>query len=134
MSDCPFCQLISEGLPEHGLYEDESFIVILDRESLGLGHCMIIPKRHVAKVYELDESEYAALFLLAKGLAPHLERATESKAVGYIVFGSGLSHAHLHLVPHNAPEDLLHPQVRKLSESELKANAASLRPFLHKRR
>src|SRR5690349_13630438 len=102
MADCPFCQFAQEGLPVQGLYEDNSLMVILDMNSLGVGHCMVIPKQHVVQVFELDEQTYSALFLLAKKLAPYLLRATGSKAIGYVIFGSGLPHAHLHLVPHNS--------------------------------
>jgi histidine triad (HIT) family protein len=57
MIDCPFCQLLAHGLPAHCLYEDRRFFVLLDRASMGPGHCMVIPKRHVVTVYDLDESE-----------------------------------------------------------------------------
>lgn len=132
MRECPFCQIASSGLPPHGLYEDESFLVMLDRESLSFGHCMVIPKRHVAKLYELDAKEYEALFRLAGKLALQLERALGAKAVGYVAFGSGLPHAHLHLVPHDEPDVLEHPHehLRKLSDEELTAEAARLRAML----
>jgi histidine triad (HIT) family protein len=127
---CPFCDLVRTGLPAHGLYEDESFLVILDRASLGAGHCLIIPKVHVRQTYELDERTYRDLFLLARRLAPRLQRITAAYAVGYIIFGSGLPHAHLHLVPHNSPAELEHPQVQLVSDEELRERAAYLRPLL----
>lgn len=132
MSVCPFCQFATKGLPPHGLFEDESFMIILDRESLGFGHCMVIPKRHVVKVYELPEGESAALFALAKKVATHLERVLGVKAVGYVAFGSGLPHAHLHLVPHNDERVLLYPYeyAKKLSDEELRNGAERLRALL----
>jgi histidine triad (HIT) family protein len=130
MSDCPFCQLAEGDMPPHCLYENGRFFVLLDRGSLGVGHCMVIPRRHVAQVIDLNEDEYTALFLLAKKLAPHLQQAAGTRAVGYVVFGSGLPHAHLHLVPHNRPEQLEHPQPKTLSDDELRANATFLRRFL----
>ncbi len=132
MSDCPFCQIAEEGLPPHGLFEDESFFVILDKESLAFGHCMVIPKRHVVKVYELNESETAELFALARKVAVYLERALDVKAVGYIAFGSGLPHAHLHLVPHSDSRVLEYPHeyLRRLSDGELRAEAEKLRSML----
>ncbi len=128
--DCPFCQLVETGMPPHCVYENGRFFVLLDRSSLGVGHCMVIPRRHVAQIIDLDESEYIALFLLAKKLAPHLQRATRTRAVGYVVFGSGLPHTHLHLVPHNQPEELEHPRPETLTDDELRQNAAFLRRFL----
>lgn len=127
---CPFCRIARAGLPPHGLYEDEAFLLLLDPDSLGRAHCLLIPKRHVAQVHDLGEQEYSALFLLAKQLAPCLQRATRARAVGYVAFGSGLPHAHLHLVPHDEPAELEHPQPRALSAVELRANAAWLRPVV----
>lgn len=130
--DCPFCQIAVQGLPSHGLYEDEAFFILLDRGSLGPAHCMLVPKHHVPQIHELTGVEYEELFLLAKRLAPCLQEAVKSRAVGYVAFGSGLPHAHLHLVPHNDPKELESPQPRTLSESELQANAARLRTFVSK--
>jgi histidine triad (HIT) family protein len=106
--DCPFCQIIQESV-NYLIYEDDAFIVIPDRDSLGFGHCMIIPKRHVTKVYELDEVTHAALFTLAKKFATKLEAVTSKKAVAYTAFGSGLPHAHLHLIPHDDIDVLVNP-------------------------
>ena len=128
----PFCQIANEGLPSHGLYENEALFVILDRESLGFGHCMVVPKRHVVKVYELDQQEYIAFFELAKRLALQLEAVLKVKAVGLVAFGSGLSHAHLYLVPHNTSRVLLYPHeyAKVLSDEELQAAAGKLRSLL----
>lgn len=44
---CGFCEIAERGLQAHGLYEDEFAFVILDRDSRGFGHCMVIARRHV---------------------------------------------------------------------------------------
>jgi histidine triad (HIT) family protein len=132
MATCPFCQIAKAGLPPHGVYEDASFFIMLDRESLGFGHCMVIPKRHVVKVYDLNAHETSAFFALAQQFAIQLEHVLAVKAVGYIAFGSGLPHAHLHLVPHNDSRVLVYPHdyARALSEEELQAQAERLRTLL----
>lgn len=134
MDTCPFCRFFADGLPEHGLYKEENCIAVLDSESLGFGHCMVIPRRHVTEFHELTESEFSSCFRLAKLLAPILKRVTGTVAVGYVVFGSGLPHAHLHLVPHDDSDVLLRPldHVRQRSEAELRADAARLRPIIER--
>ncbi len=131
MASCPFCRLAAEGLPAHGLYEDPQFVVILDKASLGFGHCMLIPKQHVVEVHELSQEMYVALFLLAKAIAARLKAATGARAIGYSAFGGGLPHAHLHLVPHDDPQVLVDSlkYVRYPSEAELQEQAQQLRPF-----
>jgi histidine triad (HIT) family protein len=93
---------------------------------------MVIPKRHVVKVYELDEQEYVAVFDCARRLASQLERVLKVKAVGFVAFGSGLPHAHLHLVPHDTSRVLVYPHeyVKALSDEELQSVAAKLRALL----
>jgi len=129
---CPFCKLINEGLPPHVIYENGDFFIMLDKESLGFGHCMIIPKTHVVEVHELDDETYNNLFLLAKKLAFKLKQVTARKAVAFVAFGSGLPHAHLHLVPHDTSRILVNPAeyVKNLSDEELKNNAEKLRALI----
>src|SRR6266536_1401013 len=131
-TDCPFCRISSAeppDLPPHLLYEDALLMVLLDRQSLGLGHCMFIPRRHVTEIHELIESEYLALFQLAQRLASCLKEVTRTRAVGFVSFGSGLPHAHLHLVPHDKDAVLLEPlkYLRNVSDEELQQDAARIR-------
>jgi histidine triad (HIT) family protein len=148
MAECPFCELIKDTTTSHTVYEDTSFIVILDKESLGIGHCMIIPKIHVSKIYELDDKTYIELFKFAKKLSGILKVFPQEKnyrsfantgglspienAVAYTSFGTGIQHAHLHLIPHNNPEVLLNPAkyIKKLSDKEIEKNAEIIRNLI----
>lgn len=132
MLGCTFCELTRAGLPQHGIYEDASFLVLLDRESLGFGHSLVIPKPHAQQLIDLEPDLYAACFALARVIASELQVATESTAVAFVAFGSGLPHAHLHLVPHSDPEILLRPtaHVRHVSQKGLRAQAEILRAHL----
>ncbi len=127
--DCPFCKLVKQGLPDHCIYEDNNFFVILDKGSLGFGHCMVIPKEHKEKIYELEDDKYTSLFSLAKNLTQKLLKITNKKAVAYMAFGSGLPHAHLHLVPHDDQDVLINPMkyLRKLTDEELKKEADEIK-------
>ena len=127
MEHCPFCAIDAVGLPPHGLLEDEQCFVVLDRESLARGHCMVIPRRHAPSVSELPASENRHVFDLARWLAPRLARATGTKSVGYVAFGTGLPHAHLHLVPMDDSSVLLTPRPTLLDDEELAVSARELR-------
>ena len=124
---CPFCEIVELGFLPHVLHEDEVAYVLLDRDSLGFGHCMVVPRHHVRQLHELSPVEYERVFALAKELAPKLIRATGKKAVGFVAFGSGLPHAHLHVVPNDDPSELLKPSGERLTDAELAANAVRLR-------
>lgn len=84
--DCPFCDIGSGGLPPHGLFEDDDIFVILDRKPLSFGHCMVVPKRHVVKLYDLAPPEHANVLALAQRLASTLEQSLECKSVAYLAF------------------------------------------------
>jgi len=130
--ECVFCNLISSGA-DYVVYEDNTFVVIPDRDSLGFGHCMIIPKKHVAKIYELDEVIYNQLFDLAKRMSEKLEKIAGKKAVAYTAFGSGLPHGHLHLIPHDDIDVLINPtkHMERKSPDELREMAAQLKTRLN---
>jgi histidine triad (HIT) family protein len=130
VAGCPFCELLGDGLPAHAIWEDGTCFVLLDRESLGFGHCMVIPRRHVGTVYDLPEDDYCAVFRVARELAPRLARATNQHAVGYVTFGTGLPHAHLHLVPMSQDSVLSAPRPTLLSDDTLTSHAQQLRSIL----
>jgi histidine triad (HIT) family protein len=131
MQDCPFCNM-SKNPPKHLIYQDDLFYVIPDMDSLGFGHCMIIPNQHVEKIYELSDEVYAKLFNLAKKFSEILLKCTDKKTIGYVAYGSGLLHAHLHLVPHDTVDVLSNPcdYEKRLSEKELIADAKKIKLFL----
>ena len=65
MSDCIFCKIIQGEIPSATLYEDDTYKVILDRFPGNEGHALIMPKKHIANLFELDEKTAAGLFRLA---------------------------------------------------------------------
>jgi histidine triad (HIT) family protein len=119
-------------LPPHGLFEHEDAFVMLDRRPLSFGHCMVVPKRHVVKLYDLPPHEHARVLALARRLARALEHALGCRSVAYLAFGSGLPHAHLHVVPHDDPHTVLEPlaHVHTRTDEQLARDAARLRGLL----
>ena len=54
MSDCIFCKILSGEIPSATVYEDDEFKAILDRFPSNKGHVLILPKTHVANIFEID--------------------------------------------------------------------------------
>ena len=105
MSDCIFCKIIKGELPCFKVYEDEICIAFLDIHPINTGHTLVIPKRHVARSFELKDDEAGHLFKIAKNLYTAL-RKTDVKSEGANFFlsdgkvaGQEVEHAHLHFVP-----------------------------------
>lgn len=126
MVQCPFCGVAGRP-PRHLLTSYERCFVLLDRESLGFGHCLVVPVVHRPTLYDLPRPDHDAVFAAARSFAPRLAAATGSRAVGYVAFGTGLPHAHLHLVPMSDAAVLTEPRPRQLGEDELAAQAGRLR-------
>lgn len=70
MSDCIFCKILSGEIPSATVYEDDEFKAILDRFPSNKGHVLILPKTHVANIFEIDPDLAGRLFKLAAKIAP----------------------------------------------------------------
>ena len=102
--ECIFCKIIEGKLPSYKIYEDDLFIVILDKFPLNLGHCLVIPKFHVEDIFGLCEKECPAIMPLAQKIALKLKKELEpsgfniqqnnGRSAGQVVF-----HYHLHIIP-----------------------------------
>lgn len=103
-NDCLFCAIIGNELPSYKLYEDEVFYVMLDRFPKCLGHTLILPKRHAAHVFDLNEKEGAQLFPLAQKIALAMREALGFSGLNLLqnngaAAGQEVNHFHLHLIP-----------------------------------
>ena len=77
-----FTRIINGELPSYKVAETDDYIAILDAFPIIKGHTLVIPKKEVDKIYELDEQTYAGLMLFARRVARALEKAVPCKRVG----------------------------------------------------
>ncbi|MBC7920270.1 MAG: HIT family protein [Ferruginibacter sp.] len=101
-----FSRIIAGEIPSHKVAEDEKFLAFLDVSPVAEGHTLVIPKREVSYLFDLDDEWYTGLMLFAKRIAPALARAVPCQRVGVAVIGLEVPHTHVHLVPLNQVEDL----------------------------
>ncbi len=104
MENCVFCKIVSNEFDSYKLYEDDNFIVILDKFPTTSGHTLIITKNHYDDFYDLDEYVASELLVLAQKVARAIKETTgctglnilqnNGKDAGQVVF-----HYHLHLIP-----------------------------------
>ena len=91
--------LIAAGqIPSYKVAEDENYYAFLDISPLSQGHTLVIPKKEVDKLYDLDDEDYYAVMATAKKLAKHMEQVFGERTVWKVV-GSDVPHAHVHLYP-----------------------------------
>ncbi len=126
MNNCIFCQIIKNELPSHKVWENESFLAFLTLGSLNRGHILLIPKKHIDYIFDLQEPLYTDIFQTAKQLSKPLKKAMAAKRIGVIIEGFTVPHVHIHLVPlHN--EDEIDPRrVKKMTDIELAETAEKI--------
>ncbi len=102
--DCIFCKIANGDIPSRKLYEDDSFIVIMDLSPASKGHSLIIPKDHYANIYEMPEELLGEAMKLAKKMAIKMTDALHADGFNIIqnnneVAGQTVFHFHMHLIP-----------------------------------
>ena len=104
MSDCIFCKIINGEIPSATVFENDEFKVILDRFPSGEGHVLIIPKNHVANIFEIDEEQAGRLFSLAVKVSKVMKEVFGFENMNVLqnngaVAGQSVFHFHMHLIP-----------------------------------
>ncbi|HZL09235.1 MAG TPA: HIT family protein [Prolixibacteraceae bacterium] len=108
-----FTKIINGEIPAWKVAEDENFLAFLDIFPVAKGHTLVIPKKEVDYLFDLDDETYIGLQLFAKKVALGIQRAIPCKKVGVIVLGLEVPHAHIHLVPMQSEADLLNFSKKK---------------------
>ena len=116
-----FTKIVNGEIPAYKIAEDENFLAFLDVMPLVKGHTLVIPKKEVDLIFDLDSEEYKNLWAFAQQVAKKVGKAIPCVRVGVAVVGLEVPHAHIHLVPLNNIEDLNFKNERlKLSPEEYK--------------
>lgn len=102
-----FTKIVNGEIPAWKVAEDDNFLAFLDIFPVAKGHTLVIPKKEVDYLFDLDDETYAGLQLFAKKVAIGLQKAISCKRVGVMVLGLDVPHAHIHLVPMQSEADLL---------------------------
>lgn len=93
-----FTKIINGEIPCYKIYEDDKTFAFLDIHPETKGHTLVIPKKEVDKIYELEDEDYEALMNTAKKLSKHMEKVTGARTLWKVV-GTDVPHAHIHLMP-----------------------------------
>jgi histidine triad (HIT) family protein len=101
-----FTKIIKGEIPSHKIAEDENYLAFLDVFPLAKGHVLVIPKKEIDYIFNIEDELYKGLFLFAKKIAKALEKAVPCKRVGVAVIGLEVPHAHVHLIPLQTMADI----------------------------
>jgi histidine triad (HIT) family protein len=101
-----FTRIINREIPGYIIAEDENYIAFLDISPLVLGHTLVVPKKEVDYIFELENESLAGLMGFAKKVAIAVKKAVPCKRIGVSVIGLEVPHTHVHLVPMNSADDV----------------------------
>jgi histidine triad (HIT) family protein len=108
MQDSIFTKIINGEIPSHKIYEDDHTYTFLDIHPITPGHTLVVPKKQVEFVWDLDDEDYQAVMATAQKIALHLRQTLGVPYVGEQVIGVDVPHAHVHLVPFTSVADYHH--------------------------
>ena len=123
-----FSRIIARELPAEIIAEDEHFIAFLDIMPLVKGHVLVVPKREVSYIFDLEPGELSALHLFAQQVAKAMDKTLTCTRIGMAVIGLEVPHVHIHLVPLRTVDDINFTRPKlKLTQEELAETANLIR-------
>jgi len=123
-----FTKIINREIPAHIVAENEHCLAFLDISPLVTGHTLVIPKKEVDYIFDLDTPTLTNLHLFARDVAVAMKKGLPCPRVGVAVIGLEVPHAHIHLVPLRQMSDMnfANPKLRPTPD-ELAATALKIR-------
>lgn len=116
-----FTKIINDEIPAYKVAEDDDFLAFLDVSPISEGHTLVIPKKEIDLIFDLETEDFKNLWSFAQMVAKKIGKAIPCVRVGVAVIGLEVPHAHIHLVPMHKIGDLDFGKERlKLSPEEYK--------------
>jgi histidine triad (HIT) family protein len=126
-----FSKIISGEIPAYKVAESIDYLAFLDINPLAEGHVLVIPKKEVDYLFDLEDELYTGLQLFAKIVATAMKQVISCRKVGVAVIGLEVPHAHIHLIPMNSVSDLNFSRPKlSFTPEQLEATAEKIREAL----
>ena len=128
-----FSKIVAGEIPCHRIAESDDFLAFLDIQPVQTGHTLVIPKKEIDYLFDLEDEHLAALIKKNKKVAQGLRKSVPCNRIGVTVIGLEVPHAHVHLIPINSLSDMDFTRPKKnVSHDELAHLAEHIRSFLDK--
>ena len=126
-----FTKIVNGEISAYKVAEDQDHLAFLDIFPIAKGHVLVIPKKQIDYIFDMDPKNYTALWKFAKKVAKAIDKVIKSKRIGVAVIGLEVAHAHIHLVPINDASDINFesPKLR-FSDIEFEEIAKSIRSVI----
>lgn len=126
-----FSKIVAGEIPCYKIAEDEQFFAFLDIRPLTKGHCLVIPKKEIDYLFDLEETLLADIMIFARKIAVAQKKVLACKRVGIAVVGMEVPHAHIHLIPIQKESDMLFSNPKlDLSKETMQSIAESISKYV----
>lgn len=122
-----FTKIVKGEIPCHKVMEDADHLAFLDIRPINPGHTLVIPKKEVDYIFDLDERSLSGLMVFAQKVARKIVKSVECKRIGIMVAGLEVPHAHVHLVPIKDVGDLNFTLAKPAESDQLAKLAQKIR-------
>ena len=120
-----FTRIVNKEIPCYKIAEDDNYLAFLDINPLVKGHTLVIPKKEIDYIFDLDDSILAGMLVFAKKIAKGIDKTMPCKRTAVVVLGLDVPHAHIHLIPMNSASDINFSNTKlKLTQEEFVEIAA----------
>lgn len=121
-----FTKIINGEIPCYKIAENNDFIAFLDVNPNAKGHTLVVPKKEINKLFDLDKDLYNKLMLFSREVAVALEKAIPCKRIGMSVIGLEVPHVHVHLIPLQTMKDIQFNKKEKFTANQMQDIAKSI--------
>ncbi len=101
-----FSKIAAGEIPSYKCAENEEFYAFLDINPLVKGHTLVIPRREVDYIFDMEDDEIGRYQQFAKKVAVAIKTAFPCVKVAEVVLGLEVPHAHIHLIPMQSEADV----------------------------
>lgn len=121
-----FTKIINGEIPCYKVAENEDFFAFLDISPNSIGHTLVVPKKEVDKLFDLDRETYKGLMTYSRKIAIALEKTVSCNRIGMTVIGLEVPHVHVHLIPLNTMADMQFQKKVSMSKEEFEEIAKEI--------
>jgi len=121
-----FTKIIQGEIPSYKVAENNNFYAFLDINPNAKGHTLVVPKKEVNRLFDLEEDLYNDLMSFSRKIAKAMEQVFDCDRIGMAVIGLEVPHVHVHLIPLNAMEDIQFTKKVKMEPHEFELIAKSI--------
>ena len=121
-----FTRIVNKEIPAFVVAETDEYLAFLDVRPQVKGHTLVIPKKEVDYIFDMEDDHLAGMMIFAKQVAKALKKAVPCTRVGIAIIGLEVPHAHVHLMPIDHVSDLGFGKNLDISKEELMDIAAKI--------